>query len=486
MAVTFSHRRWYPAPLPSNPSMCSPFLGNTSFSYGKFQFKRSFCYSIISYRRAPTQALFWWPKKAEQPELDLSLGHFQLTGSGSGSEGAPENLKKPEISVSVVTSISEVSAKDWDACNLDSTGPERFNPFLSHGFLSSLEESGSAVKETGWMPVHIIAQDECQNIVGVVPLYLKSHSYGEYVFDHSWADAYYSYGARYYPKLQCCVPFTPVTGQRILLRDTLYKDQVFDILVSSMMALTAKLQASSLHVTFPSEGESQKMKDKGFLQRIGMQYHWENRNYKNFDEFLMDMKQSKRKNIRQERKKIPVQNLTMKRLRGDEIKAKHWDTFYEFYRNTTDNKWGRAYLTRDFFEKMGSKLGDNVLLVIAEEGDDGRIVAGALNIIGGDTLYGRLWGCVPDAYYPSLHFEACYYQAIEAAIELKLKKVEAGAQGEHKIQRGYMPVPTYSNHYIVDKDFRAVIQDFVIREATQVNLVMKLIHDSGPLKDGCT
>ncbi|XP_019079138.1 uncharacterized protein LOC100262534 isoform X2 [Vitis vinifera] len=365
---------------------------------------------------------------------------------------------------------------------MDATGPEKFNPFLTHGFLSSLEETGCAVKETGWMPRHIIAKDECDNILGVVPLYLKSHSSGEFVFDYSWADAYYSYGSRYYPKLQCCVPFTPVTGQRILVRNNSYKDQVFDSLVSAMKDLTAKFQVSSLHVTFPTESEWDKMKEKGFLQRTGMQYHWKNRNYKNFDEFLMDMKQSKRKNIRQERKKISTQNLTMKRLRGYEIKAKHWDSFYKFYRNTTDNKWGSPYLTRDFFHNMGSKMEDQVLLVVAEEGDE--LVAGALNLIGGDTLFGRLWGCLPRAYYPSLHFEACYYQAIEAAIELNLNKVEAGAQGEHKIQRGYMPVTTYSCHYFLDKGFEKAINEFLVRETAQVKLVMKLLHESGPFKDG--
>lgn len=412
----------------------------------------------------------------EPPDNSLPLGNFSLTGSGS--EGAAAN----SLSLSIISSISEVTSKDWDACALDASGPEKYNPFLTHGFLSSLEESGCSVKETGWVPSHIIAKDEVNNVVGVVPLYLKSHSYGEYVFDNSWANAYYSNGWRYYPKLQSCVPFTPVSGPRILLRNTTYKDEVFDILVSALKDLTVKLQVSSLHVTFPSEKQWHGMKEKGFLQRVGMQYHWKNRNYKNFDGFLMDLKQSKRKNIRQERKKISTQNLTMKRLRGYEIKAKHWDTFYQFYRNTTDNKWGTPYLTRDFFHNMASKMGDQVLLVIAEEQDE--FVAGALNFIGGDTLYGRLWGCLPESYYPSLHFEACYYQAIEAAIEFNLDTVEAGAQGEHKIQRGYLPVATYSCHYIVDEDFRKAIGDFVAREANQVEHVIKLLRDSGPFKDG--
>ncbi|XP_042008664.1 uncharacterized protein LOC121757217 [Salvia splendens] len=430
------------------------------------------------------KAIFWGPKKAVEPtKQELSLGDFSL--SEFGAEGDRSSFDKDrKLSVRVVSSISEILPHEWDACSVDAACPDKFNPFLTHGFLSSLEETGCAVKETGWVPQHVVAQDESDNVLGVIPLYLKSHSYGEYVFDHSWADAYYSCGSRYYPKLQCCVPFTPVTGPRILVRNTSYRDQVFDILVSALVALTMKYQVSSLHITFPSADEAGKLKEKGFLQRVGMQYHWKNHNYRSFDDFLMDMKQSKRKTIRQERKKISAQNLTMKRLRGYEIKAKHWDTFYKFYRNTTDNKWGSAYLTRDFFHEMASKLGDGVLLVTAEEGDE--LVAGALNLIGGDTIYGRLWGCLPRAYYPNLHFEACYYQAIEAAIELNLDKVEAGAQGEHKIQRGYMPVATYSCHYILDEDFRKSISDFLIREQAQLEYVMKVLRESGPFKDNVT
>ncbi|KAI4367056.1 hypothetical protein MLD38_022837 [Melastoma candidum] len=435
-------------------------------------------------RRSGICALFWGARKTSEAtsrQVDFSLGDFTLA-SPAVEDAAAVGTSPAKFSVSMVSSISEIPPQEWDACALEASGPEKFNPFLSHGFLSSLEESRSAVKETGWVPRHIVAKDEADNVIGVVPLYLKSHSYGEFVFDHAWADAYYSYGARYYPKYQCCVPFTPVTGPRILLRDSWYKDQLFDAIVSGLKDLVVKTQVSSIHVTFSSEEEWITLKNKGFLQRKGMQYHWKNRNYNSFDEFLMDMKQSKRKNIRQERKKISVQNLTMKRLRGTEIKAKHWDAFYNFYRNTTDNKWGTPYLTKEFFHIMGSKMGDNVLLVVAEEGDE--LVAGALNLIGGDTIYGRLWGCHPRAYYPSLHFEACYYQAIEAAIELGLKTVEAGAQGEHKIQRGYIPVTTYSCHYLVDEDFRKAIGEFVVREATQVELVMKVIRDSGPFKEG--
>ncbi|KAK7376397.1 hypothetical protein VNO78_34682 [Psophocarpus tetragonolobus] len=419
---------------------------------------------------------------------EWGFGNNKRRKSASFSSGEQEmsfSLSlRDKLCVSVVSSISEVPGSQWDACAVDASGgADKFNPFLSHAFLSTLEHSASAVRETGWIPHHIVARAQPDNnILAVLPLYLKTHSYGEFVFDHSWANAYHSYGYNYYPKLQSCVPFTPVTGPRILLRNTPFRDQIFDILVSAIKDLTATSQLSSLHVTFPSENECHKLTQKGFLPRIGMQYHWKNRNYKNFDDFLMDMKQSKRKNIRQERKKISAQNLIMKRLRGYEIKARHWDSFYTFYRNTTDNKWGTPHLTREFFHELGSKMGDNVLLVVAEEGDE--LVAGALNLIGGDTLFGRLWGCQPRSYYPSLHFEACYYQAIEAAIELNLKTVEAGAQGEHKIQRGYLPVTTYSCHYLIDEEFREAIQDFLIREAAQVKVVMKLLQESGPFKEG--
>ncbi|KAL6650757.1 hypothetical protein ACP70R_009682 [Stipagrostis hirtigluma subsp. patula] len=396
--------------------------------------------------RLKVHALFGLPRgDRTTSELIPPAESYALPGSAS-----EVGTKPREVSISVVSSIMDIPAADWDACACDPSDPESFNPFLTHAFLSSLEESGSAVKETGWLPFHVVARDENANIIGVVPLYLKSHSRGEFVFDQSWAKAYYSYGLEYYPKLQSCVPFTPVTGQRILLRNTSYRDQVFDALVKALKSLTTK--------------------DSGLLQRIGMQYHWRNRNYKSFDEFLMDLKQPKRKNIRQERKKIPAQNLKMKRLRGDEIKH-----------------WGRPYLTRNFFHLLGEKMGDKVMLIVAEQDDD--LVAGALNLVGGDTLFGRLWGCLPNAYFPNLHFEACYYQnidtaqAIEAAIELNLSKVEAGAQGEHKIQRGYLPVTTYSCHYFSDPGFAAAIGNFLARETAQVKHVIKVLHDSGPYKD---
>ncbi|KAI5084261.1 hypothetical protein GOP47_0000430 [Adiantum capillus-veneris] len=388
------------------------------------------------------------------------------------------------IMVSVVSSMSAIPQEDWDACAIDSSGLDSLNPFLLHAFLSSLEDSGSAIAEKGWQPQHLVARDESGGILGAVPLYLKSHSYGEYVFDHSWASAYYHFGRSYYPKLQSCVPFTPVTGPRILLRKGPSKAEVASGLLQSLQELAHQFKVSSLHITFPTEEEWKIMGDLGFLQRVGMQYHWLNDGYESFDEFLMALKQSKRKTIRQERKKVQAQGLQLRRLRGGDIKAQHWDAFYEFYRNTTDNKWGHAYLTRDFFHMLGSRMGDRILLIVAEEEEE--LVAGALNVIGGDTLFGRLWGCHPKAYYPNLHFETCYYQAIEAAIEWGLKKVEAGAQGEHKLQRGYMPTTTYSAHYFPNDMFKQAVEEFLKRESSQVNRAKDYLTESGPFKGQTT
>ncbi|BBN04168.1 uncharacterized protein MPTK1_3g02300 [Marchantia polymorpha subsp. ruderalis] len=436
------------------------------------------------------RALFWGRerKKELQPfQRDLSLSAEEATTANvEVSRGATQDESNAAdlstITVSVISSISRVSAEEWDSCATDASGVEAINPFVLHDFLLSLEESKSASQEEGWLAQHLVARDGVGNVLGVVPLYLKSHSYGEYVFDHAWANAYFRYGGNYYPKLQSCVPFTPATGPRILVRAGPFREQVFDGLAKAMQQLTHQMKASSINVTFPRENEWERMGKLGYLQRIGMQYHWENRNYKSFDDFLMDLKQGKRKNIRQERKKIQVQNLKMKRLRGDDIKPYHWDAFYDFYRNTTDNKWGQAYLSREFFHMMGSRMGDKVLLVVAEDG--GELVGGALNLIGGDTLYGRNWGCAPRVYYPSLHFEACYYQAIEAAIEWGLKRVEAGAQGEHKIQRGYIPKATYSCHYIADPDFRRAIESFLNQETLQMRLALELLEETSPFKEG--
>ncbi|KAG0590537.1 hypothetical protein M758_1G114000 [Ceratodon purpureus] len=433
-------------------------------------------------------ALFWGERRSSKrvtprPNREQFVISAEQVSQQAKQETARESDASPlTLTVSVVSSISLVSAEAWDLCALEAAGPEAVNPFVSHAFLSSLEDSKSAVAEEGWLPQHLVARDASNEVLGVVPLYLKSHSYGEYVFDHAWANAFFRYGGKYYPKLQCCVPFTPATGPRILVRTGSFREQVFDGLAKCMQQLTDQMKASSLHITFPERQEWERVAKMGYLQRMGVQYHWKNRNYSSFDDFLMDLKQSKRKNIRQERKKVVAQNLTLKRLRGDDIKPHHWDAFYTFYRNTTDNKWGQAYLTREFFHLMGERMGDRVLLVVAE--DKGDLVAGALNLIGGDTLFGRNWGCKEYAHYHALHFEACYYQAIEAAIEMKLQTVEAGAQGEHKIQRGYLPTATYSAHYLPDPDFHDAIESFLLRENVQTKMALQYLQEASPFKDG--
>ncbi|XP_002965170.2 uncharacterized protein LOC9659961 [Selaginella moellendorffii] len=423
------------------------------------------------------RALFWGKPRLKSLEREFSLSSQLQSDGVVAAQGSSDQLTT--ITVSLVSTISTIPADDWDACALDAAGGV-LNPFVTHAFLSCLEDSKSAVADEGWLPQHLVARDDNGAVLGVVPLYLKSHSYGEYVFDHSWASAYRSYGHMYYPKLQSCVPFTPATGPRILVRHGPLKQQVFAGICKALRELAHQSQASSVHVTFATEDEWKEMGKHNFLQRMGVQYHWFNAGYKSFDDFLATLRHTKRKRIRQERKKIQDQKLKLKRLRGDDIKAHHWDAFFNFYRNTTDNKWGQAYLTREFFHLLGSRLGDKVLLVTAEDGE--TLVAGALNLIGDDTLYGRNWGSLPNVFYPMLHFEACYYQAIEAAIEWKLEKVEAGAQGEHKLQRGYVPTATYSAHYIPDPDFRAAIADFLIRETAQVKLVIQVLDESSPYK----
>ncbi|CAI5497852.1 unnamed protein product [Closterium sp. Naga37s-1] len=370
----------------------------------------------------------------------------------------------------VSSSIASIPAADWDACALDAAGgAEKHNPFVSHAFLQCLEESRSACREEGWLPQHLVARDDEERVVGVLPLYLKGHSYGEYVFDHSWANAFMRAGGSYYPKLQSCVPFTPATGPRLLVRDGPDREAVLSGLCQAMKQVADEYGVSSVHVTFPCKDDWQVMARHGFLQRMGMQYHWSNRGYGSFNDFLMDLKQSKRKTIRQERKKVAAQGLKLLRLRGDDIKAHHWNSFFQFYCNTTNRKWGQTYLTREFFHLLGERLGEKVLLVVAED-ETGRMVGGALNLVGGEAVFGRNWGALPGMHYPFLHFEACYYQAIEAAIEAGLVRVEAGAQGEHKLPRGYLPTATYSAHHIPDPAFRSAIAGFLERETVQVCL----------------
>ncbi|KAK9906585.1 hypothetical protein WJX75_004542 [Coccomyxa subellipsoidea] len=369
---------------------------------------------------------------------------------------------------------------EWDAC---ATGSEEMNPFLLWSFLNALEVSGSAVKEEGWLPQHILLRSAAtKELLACIPLYLKGHSYGEYVFDNSWAVLASRLGQRYYPKFQAAVPFTPVTGPRILVRDASMRQVLTKAAAETLMKLTDEYKISGAHLTFNMPEEGDALGELGYLRRTGIQYHWVNKEYGTFDGFLMDLKQSKRNNIRKERRSVAKEGLSLHRLTGADIKSAHWDAFYKFYLNTTDKKWGQAYLTREFFQVLGETMPEQVLLVMAEDGC-GRPVAGALNLIGSHALFGRNWGCAGDTDIKHLHFEVCYYQALEAAIERGLPRVEAGAQGEHKLQRGYLPSLTYSSHYIRDRVLRGAIGNYLAQERQQIDYTMDaLLQHVSPYK----
>jgi uncharacterized protein len=376
------------------------------------------------------------------------------------------------VTVRIVPRLADIPAAEWDAC------AGAANPFLAHAFLEALEASGSATSETGWLPQHLALEDDDGKLMGAVPLYLKSHSYGEYVFDWGWASAYERAGGRYYPKLQCAVPFTPVTGPRLLLRPDAGSDAAAT-LIAAMLEMARRHKVSSLHITFPTEGEARHLAAAGFLQRMGQQFHWLNDGYKTFDDFLGALNSRKRKQIRRERRDALQGGMEIETLTGRAIRREHWDAFYRFYRATADRKWGDAYLTRGFFDLLGGRMAERVVLIMARKA--GRYVAGALNLIGRDALYGRNWGCLGD--FPFLHFEACYYRAIDFAIAHGLKRVEAGAQGQHKIQRGYLPVPTYSAHWIRDPGFARAVEDFVRRERLALEYEMgQLENELSPFK----
>jgi uncharacterized protein len=378
----------------------------------------------------------------------------------------------PTLTLETVESLAGIAAADWDAC----AGAD--NPFVSHAFLLAIEESGSATADTGWGPQHLIARDASGALVGAVPMYLKGHSYGEYVFDHSWAEGYRRAGGRYYPKLQACVPFTPVPGPRLLSRPGPFAERVREAMASTLTGLPKRLGVSSLHLTFCTKDEAELMEDAGCVIRHGFQFHWTNRGYGDFDAFLAELSHSRRKSIRKERREVAEQNVELVRLTGGDIKREHWDAFFEFYISTSDRKWGSPYLTRDFFDRLGATMADKVLLVMARKSGDW--VAGALNLIGSDTLYGRNWGCSGD--FKFLHFETCYYQALDFAIERKIARVEAGAQGEHKLQRGYMPVPTWSAHAMREAGFQTAVRDFCKHEAEAVAAHIVALSSEGPFK----
>lgn len=368
-------------------------------------------------------------------------------------------------------SIHKIEPAVWDACAGDD------NPFLSHAFLSALEDSGSATAKTGWLPQHLTLKDQSGRVLGCVPCYLKNHSYGEYVFDWGWAEAYERAGGRYYPKLQVAVPFTPVPGPRLLAHPEADAGQLRRLLLGGLVQLAELHKVSSAHLTFCEEAEWQAGGELGLLQRTGLQYHWQNRGYGSFDDFLAALSSRKRKAIRKERA-VAREGLEIRALAGAEITPRHWQRFYGFYLTTVDKKWSRDYLTAEFFPLLGERLGDRVVLIVAEE--EGEPIAAALNLRGRTALYGRNWGAAEER--PFLHFECCYYQAIDYAIRHGLERVEAGAQGEHKIQRGYLPVPTYSLHWIADPALERAVEDFLSRERPAIAHHIEALAESGPYR----
>jgi uncharacterized protein len=374
--------------------------------------------------------------------------------------------------VSVLTTRLAGSVGTFDAAAWDALVPDA-NPFMRHGFLTALEDSGSVGEGTGWQPAPLVIENEAGELLAALPAYLKGHSQGEYVFDHAWADAYERAGGRYYPKLQICAPFTPATGPRLLLRDPALAAP----LLAAAQQLCAQNRLSGAHATFIAPAQAELFEKAGWLHRHDIQFHWTNRGYAGFEDFLADLSSRKRKDLRKERAAAQAA-VDIRLLRGADIRPEHWDAFWRFYQDTGARKWGSPYLTRDAFDLIGERIGDAVLLFLAYQ--DGEPVAGALNLIGADALYGRYWGCTRQLRF--LHFELCYYQAIEAAIELGLARVEAGAQGGHKLARGYEPVRTISAHWITDPGFRAAIADFLERERAGVAADANFLEERTPFR----
>jgi len=374
------------------------------------------------------------------------------------------------LTVRSIESIAEVPAAAWDACaNPPAAGEatvdgERFNPFIAHAFLLALEQSRSVGGRSGWGPAHVLVEETGGRLVAAAPTYLKSHSQGEYVFDHGWADAYQRAGGRYYPKLQVAVPFTPVTGRRLLVAPEA-PSGARAALIAGLRALREAAGASSIHVTFPDRPDMETLERAGFVSRTGEQFHFINEGYRDFDDFLAALASRKRKAIKRERREALGDDVVIELLTGNDIQSEHWDSFFTFYMDTGSRKWGRPYLSREFFDRVGAAMASRILLVMAKRA--GRWVAGAINFIGDDALYGRNWGAIEER--PFLHFEICYYQAIEFAIRRGLKRVEAGAQGEHKLARGYRPVPTFSAHEFADPRFQQAVADYLTRERAAVD-----------------
>ncbi|PQA73005.1 GNAT family N-acetyltransferase [Brucella oryzae] len=378
----------------------------------------------------------------------------------------------------VVENISEFTADEWNSLVGASRQDTHYNPFITRNFLLALEESGSVSQKAGWLPRHLRLEDDQGRLVGAVPNYLKGHSQGEYVFDHGWADAFERAGGRYYPKFQAAVPFTPATGPRLLNHIAYENEAVRLALAGGLRELADQSGVSSAHVTFALPDEIAALERAGFLHRTDQQFHFKNNGFKSYDDFLNELVSRKRKALKKERREALSDGIEIDWLTGSDLTEAVWDDFFAFYMDTGSRKWGRPYLNRQFYSLIGESMAEDILLVMAKR--NGHYIAGAINFIGGDTLFGRHWGCIEDR--PYLHFEVCYHQAIDFAIDRQLSVVEAGAQGEHKIARGYVPVTTHSAHYIVHEGFRNAVRDYLDHERREVEQIQSALEEHSPFR----
>jgi len=396
---------------------------------------------------------------------------------GDDDDGQAANA---DYAIRVAAGVGAFTCEEWDGFAGTTRGDTEtgYNPLVSFAFLSALEDSGCAVRRTGWQGHHLRLETAQGRLLGAVPCYLKSHSQGEYVFDHGWSDAFERAGGRYYPKLQCSVPFTPVTGPRLLVSKGQDEGAVKAGLAEGLKLVTDKLGVSSAHVTFANEPDVATLEAAGFLHRTDQQFHFFNEGFSNYDDFLATLASRKRKAMKKERREALADGISIDWLTGRDITESAWDDFHAFYMDTGGRKWGRPYLNRQFFSLIGERMADDILLVMAKR--NGRYIAGAINFIGSDALYGRNWGCIED--HPFLHFEVCYHQAIDFAIERKLKVVEAGAQGEHKLARGYRPVTMHSAHYISHPGLRNAVADYLRRERREVERMSEYLEEHTPFR----
>lgn len=388
---------------------------------------------------------------------------------------------KAQYSLQILAGLHQITLEEWRqlaGASKEDDSETPYNPFVSHAYLSSLEDAGTVTAETGWLPQHLVLRDPDDKLLGAMPSYIKGHSQGEYVFDHGWADAFERAGGRYYPKLQCSIPFTPATGPRLMHRRDLDSSAIGQALAAGARLLCERNGLSSAHATFVPAAEVGIFEAEGYLHRTDQQFHFTNPGYESYESFLATLASRKRKNLRKERQTALANEIEIEWLTGSDITEAVWDVFYRFYIDTGNRKWGRPYLNRKFFSLIGERMADDILLIMARR--DGRYVAGAINFIGSDCLYGRHWGCSED--HPFLHFEICYHQAIDFAITRKLARVEAGAQGEHKLARGYLPVTTHSCHFITHEGLRDAVERYLVHERRDVAEMGEILNKHGPFR----